>query len=161
MLIIFAEMTKFYDWGAQSACQRLQQAARLAYLSTAKQSAEHEHPVSVLYSAGLELFFVDAAAIPGTSVRTPSVFFAFRSEIDRDRATRAIAQQPGLGTNLPGGRAVASACGSILEVSSACCWRRCCDLGTLHLCFIWQCHVGLIVQLISCTRIMKHISRMY
>ena len=66
--------------------------------------------------AGLELFFVDAAG-PGTSARTPSVFFAFRSELDRDRAARAIAQQPSLGVSLPGGRDVASACGSILEVS--------------------------------------------
>lgn len=49
------------------------------------------------------------------------MFFAFRSEIDRDRAMRAIAQQPSLGTSLPGGRDVASACGSILEVGCACC----------------------------------------
>jgi len=67
--------------------------------------------------AGLELFFVDAAG-PGTSTRIPSVFFAFRSELDRDRAARAIAQQPSLGVSLPGGRDVASACGSILEVNS-------------------------------------------
>ena len=83
--------------------------------------------MSSVPDAGLELFFVDAAT-PGTSVRTPSVFFAFRGEIDRDRATRAIAQQPSLGINLPGGRAVASACGSILEVSSACC-RLVCHLA--------------------------------
>ena len=70
-----------------------------------------------LHGAGLELFFVDAAG-PGTPGRTPSVFFAFRSELDRDRAARAIAQQPTLGTSLPGGREVASACGSILQVGS-------------------------------------------
>lgn len=49
--------------------------------------------------------------------KTPSVFFAFRSELERDRAAAAIAQQPSLGTSLPGGREVASACGSLLEVS--------------------------------------------
>ena len=49
--------------------------------------------------------------------KTPSVFFAFCSELERDRAAAAIAQQPSLGTSLPGGREVASACGSLLEVS--------------------------------------------
>lgn len=59
------------------------------------------------------------AAGPGGQARTPSVFFAFRTELDRDRAAKAIAQQPGLGVSLPGGREVASACGSILEVDTA------------------------------------------
>ena len=71
---------------------------------------------SRLCCAGLELFFVDAVG-PSTTARTPSVFFAFRSELDRDRAAAAIAQQPSLGSSLPGGRDLASACGSILEVS--------------------------------------------
>lgn len=71
---------------------------------------------SRLCCAGLELFFVDTGG-PSTTARTPSVFFAFRSELDRDRAAAAIAQQPSLGSSLPGGRQLASACGSILEVS--------------------------------------------
>ena len=71
---------------------------------------------SRLCCAGLELFFVDTAGL-STAARTPSVFFAFRSELDRDRAAAAIAQQPSLGSSLPGGRDLASACGSILEVS--------------------------------------------
>ena len=72
---------------------------------------------SRLCCAGLELFFVDTAGL-STTARTPSVFFAFRSELDRDRAAAAIAQQPSLGSSLPGGRELASACGSILEVST-------------------------------------------
>ncbi len=53
--------------------------------------------------------------------KTPSVFFAFSSEQERDRAAAAIAQQPTLGTSLPGGREVASACGSLLEVEQNAC----------------------------------------
>lgn len=90
------------------------------------------------------------SATPGISVQTPSVFFAFRSEIDRDRATRAIAQQPSLGINLPGGRAVASACGSILEVSSACCRQACGGLFLGTSVPNGQCHTGLTRQLTSC-----------
>ncbi|CAK0760340.1 hypothetical protein CVIRNUC_002763 [Coccomyxa viridis] len=69
---------------------------------------------SSLKPTGLELFFVDTAG-PSAAIRTPSVFFAFRSELDRDRAAAAIAQQPSLGSSLLGGRDLASACGSILE----------------------------------------------
>ena len=76
----------------------------------------YEMLTSRLCCTGLELFFVDTAG-PSAAIRTPSVFFAFRSELDRDRAAAAIAQQPSLGSSLPGGRDLASACGSILEVS--------------------------------------------
>lgn len=65
-----------------------------------------------LWHAGLEIFFIDA----GGSASGPSVFFAFDSELERDDAAAAIADQHSVGANLPGGRAVASACGSILEV---------------------------------------------
>ena len=75
----------------------------------------YEMLISRLCCTGLELFFVDTAG-PRPAARTPSVFFAFRSELDRDRAAAAIAQQPSLGSSLPGGRDLASACGSILEV---------------------------------------------
>ena len=78
--------------------------------------AHQEMLTGRLCRTGLELFFVDTAG-PSTAARTPSVFFAFRSELDRDRAAAAIAQQPSLGSSLPGGRDLASACGSILEVS--------------------------------------------
>lgn len=76
----------------------------------------YEMLTSRLCCTGLELFFVDTAG-PSAAARTPSVFYAFRSELDRDRAAAAIAQQPSLGSSLPGGRNLASACGSILEVS--------------------------------------------
>lgn len=74
-------------------------------------SSSHKCPQC--HHAGLEIFFIDA----GGSASGPSVFFAFGSELERDDAAAAIANQPSVGANLPGGRAVASACGSILEVN--------------------------------------------
>ena len=64
--------------------------------------------------AGLEIFFIDAGG--GGSATGPSVFFTFGSELERDDVASVIADQPSIGASLPGGRAAASACGSILEV---------------------------------------------
>jgi factor associated with neutral sphingomyelinase activation len=64
-----------------------------------------------VFCAGLELFFIDEGSSSG-----PSIFFAFGTELERDRAASLIAQQPNVGANLPGGREAAAACGSILEV---------------------------------------------
>ncbi len=66
--------------------------------------------------AGLEIFFIDAG---GVKLATgPSVFFTFGSELERDDVAAVIADQPSIGATLPGGRAAASACGSILEVQT-------------------------------------------
>lgn len=63
----------------------------------------------------MEIFFVDVGS-GGGSATGPSVFFTLGSELERDDVAAVIADQPSIGANLPGGRAAASACGSILEV---------------------------------------------
>ena len=71
------------------------------------------------------MFFIDAAAAaagaaqgtpPAGARPDPSMFLAFASEAERDAVASALAAQPALGANLPGGRDAAAACGSILEV---------------------------------------------
>ena len=69
--------------------------------------------------AGLEVFFMQPE--PGSQAvgpywGSPSAFFAFRSREDREAAAAALAAQPQLGAAVQGGRAVAAASGSLLEV---------------------------------------------
>ena len=75
---------------------------------------------SSLRDTGLEVFFVEPppeAGVGGPLWGAASAFFAFRTREEREAAVAAVMGQPGLGTALPGGRAAAAACGSILEVS--------------------------------------------
>lgn len=70
----------------------------------------------------MEVFFLQPGPdsdVSGPFWGAPSAFFALRSREDREALVAAIMGQPQLGLALPGGRSVAAACGSILEVGAA------------------------------------------
>lgn len=63
-------------------------------------------------TAGLELFFLEQQQGWGA----PSAFFELGSHETREHAISKLRGQAVLGSALPGGRAAADACASILEV---------------------------------------------
>ena len=64
--------------------------------------------------AGLELFFIEGGG--GSQWGAPSAFFAFPNAVEANKAAQAMLAQASLGEALSGGKAAASAAGSILEV---------------------------------------------
>lgn len=69
--------------------------------------------------AGVEVFFLQPppdSDVGGPFWGAPSAFFAFKGREEREAFIAAIMGQAELGSALPGGRHVAAACGSILEV---------------------------------------------
>lgn len=73
---------------------------------------------SALKDVGLEIFFMDGSqsSMQGPVWGAASAFLTFRTHEEREKAVEAIMRQSALGTGLAGGREVAAACGSILEV---------------------------------------------
>lgn len=72
----------------------------------------YQKPLLIL--AGLELFFIEGGG--GPQWGAPSAFFAFPNAVEAGKAAEAMLTQAALGEALPGGKAAASAAGSILEV---------------------------------------------
>eukprot|EP00884_Botryococcus_braunii_P015365 jgi/Botrbrau1/2511/Bobra.0079s0003.1 len=78
---------------------------------------------SSLKPTGLEVFFGDsAAAAAGPTWGSPSAFFAFSCEQERDRVAAALMAEPRLGSALAGGQTAAAAAASILEAKGE--WVR-------------------------------------
>lgn len=73
----------------------------------------------VTVHAGLELFFIEGGG--GPQWGAPSAFLAFPNAVEAGKAAQAMLAQPLLGEALPGGKAAASAAGSILEVKHCIC----------------------------------------